>query len=123
MTVHTIRIECENPDGYTIDEIRTAVEDWVSNHQHVLTSESYTVRELIHGVDNPNTENTPYLAGYWRFSMDESTTTLLDEIETTLKDYVGWAVIRYHECVHDGTENSPCAWDSSMERSFGTDPR
>lgn len=117
-----IRIECENPDSYTIEQIRSAAEDWASSYSQALTSESYSIRELQSNPDS-SADSVFYLVGYWRFSYDEDETTLLDDIEARLQEYVSWAVIRYHGCDHDGDANASCSWNSDKERVFGTDPR
>lgn len=114
MTVHMIRLVAEEPPDYSVEEIRTAVEDWVNRYSETLTTERLTVTKQEGGT------GTVYLLGQWRFAWAEDATVMLDDLESSLQTYVAWYRLGYHQCDHDETDRGGCSWD--REREYGTVP-
>lgn len=117
MTVHMIRIRCEMPDGLTVEEVRQAVENWVSQQDEALTDFRKTITLVsLEGVPE-------HLYGEFRFGLTEGKTALLDDIENALVSYVGWYLIGHHWCEYDepGENVSGNGW-SGDPRTYGTVP-
>ena len=119
-----VRVWSENPPNYSVNEIRQACEGWASRYDETLTTEKLTITHATGGDED--SDFTEHLTGHWRFSWSENHTILLDDLETDLQEYVDWSRIKYHECEsfnESGVENpTPCSWDETETREFGTVP-
>lgn len=110
MTVHMIRIFCENPPGLTILDIDLVVQDWINTHTEWLddpVAHEITPRESDDG--------TVFLGGDFRFAIADLKTALLDTLELSLQPEVSWYRIGYHQCVHDEPDRGGCSWDDQRE--------
>lgn len=111
-----IQCWCENPSEYSMEEIRSACEDWASTYDEALTTEKLQITR----TDPP--DGTEHLQGYWRFAWHEDGTELLDALVADMEPYVSWAVVKRHACDHDESADaqSGCSWDDTRE--FGEVP-
>jgi hypothetical protein len=111
MAVHAIRIEAEKPLNTSIEQIRQAVNDWVADHTEVLKTErselSLDGEEILDG--------DPLVYGFHRFAYSDSKQALLDELESTLQQYVAWYRLKYHACPHDEADPDHCSTDQVLE--------
>lgn len=119
MTIHLVTVLSENPDEYTLDQIRQQVNDWVESHVEWLQdTEEHRISRAWTDVDT--SVGVEYLEGNFRFTLDDDKTTLLDDAEANLQPYVAWYRLGYHSCDHDENAQAGCSWDE--EREYGTIP-
>jgi len=118
MTVNLVRVYAEWPDGYTIDQIQNAVNDWIDNHARWTddwVSHEVTAANTEYDTDKPGVD---FVAGDFRFTTDDTKAAILDDAEARLQQYVAWYRLGYHVCRHD--ETGECGpWDT---REYGTIP-
>jgi len=111
-----VKLVSDYPDGYTLDQIRQVVSDWVNNHAE------WTEDPVEHTVSLQNTDpedgETEYLSGDFRFQWDADVQALLDDAEAAIRDYVAWYRIAYYECDHDAENGPGCPWDTSKGREY-----
>lgn len=118
MTVHMIRAWSEPPNNDNhFQRMYQACEDWVNQYTEVLTSQRLALTHV-----HADTGGSEHTRGWWRFDWAEDATTLLADLESALQAEVGWYVIKYHHCDHDGSEDEGCTWDESQTREYGTVP-
>lgn len=118
MTVHMIRIVCEKPDGISVEQIRSNVRHWVDQHETVLLDEErgITYYQSPPGVDDVQER----LEADFRFSLNETKSALLDQVETRLQKWVNWYILGYHGCPHDEADPRECEWGEV--RPWGSPP-
>lgn len=120
MTVHLVKLVSEKPPQYSIDQIRKAITKWVEHRDEVLEAERVDVRE--EGGDDGQFNKPQHVQAVYRFSLDETRSTLLDEAENALQKHVSWYIVGYHACNHDepSEERGRCQWNETRE--FGVVP-
>lgn len=106
-----VRLLLEPPKG----EAESAVDNWVQNHTE--WEDDPVEHTLIETNTEPDGSGTEYVQGDYRFIQDSTATGLLDGLESRLQDLEGglWYRVGYHECDHDGSDRSGCAWDDIRE--------
>lgn len=115
MTVHMIEVRAGQPAGVSIEDARRVVNNWLDKHTRALTEEERSL-ELIDYEDVPG---SPYFLAKYRFTLNSTKSTLIDQIENALQRVVPWYVVKYHGCYHDG-EEADCSWN--RVETFGTVP-
>lgn len=114
MSVHMVQIVAENPSDTTLEDERTAVNDWIDSYSETLELQSGDL------IETESVDGQQYLYGYWRFEISDDKTSLLDDAENALSGVVQWYRIKYHVCDHDESDRSGCTWDD--ERTAGSIP-
>jgi hypothetical protein len=116
MTVHCVKVLAEHPAGVTLQQAQDAVQQWLD--QHTRTVEDEEVPLFVR--DEQGSSAPPHFEGTYRFTLDSTRSTLLDEIENVLQQVVDWYIVAYHGCTHDEDGGGDCTWNE--RREWGTVP-
>lgn len=113
MTVHMIRVVASSAGDYTLDQLNTAMDDWVSK-QSEWTND--TKEHVIEDARDGDTgDPLGHRDGTYRFLIEDAKDNLLQKCEDKLVNKVDWYRIGYHECNHDETGRDGCPWDEQRE--------
>lgn len=105
-----IRVLTSTEGDYTLSQLNTAMDDWVSNHSE-WTADPVTHQITEHGGDT----GPVYHGGNYRFLLDDAKDNLLQKCEDKLVNKVSWYRLGYHSCDHDESSPTPCSWDEQRE--------
>lgn len=110
MVVHCLEIVTDTnyPTNSAVSDLQT----YRQNHSEVLEAQASDLSTR----DNPQ----PHYHAMLRFAWSEALQTLRDDAEAWLNANFNWWAWRYHECDHDETATSGCAWDA--QNSSGNVP-
>lgn len=112
MAVHMFRVLVGPQSSWSQVDVNAAVEDWM-NKQSEWTADS-TAHSMA-GVVSP-VDGTPYWQGDYRLTFDsEPKANLYQKLEDKLVNKPDWYRVGYHECEHDETDPTPCAFTDIRE--------
>lgn len=114
MTVHAISGYLSADSGMTDSEVQTQIDDWVSKRV------KWDGGDWDGQVSRRNTKldgsGTDYLAIAVRFTWDSADKdNTLQKFEDKFVNKIDWYRVAYHQCDHDESDRSGCAWDESRE--------
>lgn len=112
MTVHHIHVIASVGGDYSLDQLNTEMDDWVSKQSEWTPNAD---KHTIHDKINPGDTEPIYREGSYRFFLDDAKDNLIQKCEDKLENKVSWYRLGYESCLHDEETTSHCDWDEQRE--------
>lgn len=112
MAVHMIRVVASVEGDYSLTQLNTEMDDWVSKQSEwTADPDTHQITETI----GSETDDPIYRSGDYRFLLQDAKDNLLQKCEDKLVNKVSYYRLGYHACDHDQDDRTGCSWDEQRE--------